>query len=99
MRAFFPQLNRRAILLLIFTLVILVLIYLPTLLTQINGGNDPFMDDVGEIQVSLNVWGTIHHTGSPLYTMLGNLAVLLLRTLGANPAVAPCLYAMAWGLM
>ncbi len=93
------EVNSRSILLLILTLALLVVIYLPTLLTQINGGDDPYMDDVGEIQVALNVWGTIHHTGYPLYTILGNLAVAGLKALGVNAATAPCLYAMAWGLI
>ncbi|MCC7452444.1 MAG: DUF2723 domain-containing protein [Anaerolineae bacterium] len=93
------EVNARSILLLILTLALLILIYLPTLLTQINGGDDPYMDDVGEIQVALNVWGTIHHTGYPLYTILGNLAVTGLKALGVNAATAPTLYAMAWGLI
>ncbi len=93
----FPR--RRAVILLVATLALLVVIYLPTLLTQINGGNDPYMDDVGEIQVALNVWGTIHHTGYPLYTILGNLAVMALRSIGVSPATAPVLYAMGWGLI
>jgi len=93
------EVNSRSILLLLLTLSLLILIYLPTLLTQINGGDDPYMDDVGEIQVALNVWGTIHHTGYPLYTILGNLAVIGLKALGVNAATAPCLYAMAWGLI
>src|SRR5947209_14224810 len=91
--------RRRRVLLLIGTLALLFVVYLPTLLTQINGGDDPYMDDVGEIQVALNVWGTIHHTGYPLFAILGNLAVAMLRVVGINPAVAPCLYAMGWGLV
>jgi hypothetical protein len=90
---------RRATILLVATLALLILIYLPTLLTQINGGDDPYMDDAGEIQVALNVWGTIHHTGYPLYTVLGNLTVMALRSMGVSPATAPSLYAMGWGLI
>jgi hypothetical protein len=91
--------THRAIFGLVVTLVLLIAIYFPTLLTQINGGNDPYMDDVGEIQVALNVWGTVHMTGYPLFTMLGNLSVSILRSLGVTPATAPALYSMAWGLL
>src|SRR5450432_61112 len=97
--------RRRATLLLAVTLLVLILIYLPTLLTQVTGGIEnnpsqaPYMDDVGEIQVALNVWGTVHQSGYPLYTILGNLTTLVLRGLGAAPAAAACLYAMGWGLI
>src|SRR5712691_11870384 len=97
--------RRRAALLLVATLALLILIYLPTLLTEVTGGvetngvQDPYMQDVGEIQVALNVWGTLHHTGYPLYTMLGNLATLALRSVGVDAATAPVLYSMAWGLI
>lgn len=90
---------------LIVTLLALVLIYRPTLLTQISGGRDadgkisPYMDDVGEIQVALNIWGTIHMTGYPLYAILGNLTVGVLRGVGVDAATAPALYAMLWGLL
>lgn len=53
-------------------ILILLGVYAPTLLTQPGGGLTAYMDDVGEIQVSLNVWGTIHHTGYPLFAILGN---------------------------
>ena len=38
-----------------------------------------YIKDVAEIQVALNVWGTIHHTGYPLFAILGNLFTLPLR--------------------
>jgi hypothetical protein len=80
-------------------LLLLILIYTPTLLTQPGSGENAYMDDVGEIQVALNVWGTIHHTGYPLYTILGNVAVSVLRSVGFSPATAPALYSLGWGLM
>ncbi|MBX3065359.1 MAG: DUF2723 domain-containing protein [Anaerolineae bacterium] len=95
----------RSYLILVGCLLVLNAVYLPTLLTQISGGRDaagnisPYMDDVGEIQVALNVWGTIHHTGYPLYTVLGNICVAVLRVLGLNPAAAPAIYALLWGLL
>lgn len=76
---------------------LLIAIYWPTALRQPGSGDDPFMDDVGEIQVALNLWGTIHHTGYPLYTILGNTAVTALRAFGSDPATAPVIYSAIWG--
>ncbi|MBN1200499.1 MAG: DUF2723 domain-containing protein [Anaerolineae bacterium] len=77
----------------------LLLVYATTLQTQINGSSNEYMIDVGEIQVALNVWGTIHHTGYPLFAILGNLFTLPFRTLGIEPAAAASLYATAWGVV
>lgn len=84
-------------------------IYAATLQRHISGsfaGNTPdlilkneYIKDVSEIQVALNVWGTIHHTGYPLYAILGNLFTLPLRALGLEPAEAASLYATAWGTL
>lgn len=96
--------RQRATVLLVVTLVILLTVYRSTLLTQISGGRDasgeisPYMDDVGEMQVALNVWGTIHHTGYPLFAILGNLITSVLRGIGMDAATAPAIYAMLWGL-
>ncbi len=78
-------------------LTALALMSLPTLLDQPAGGENPYMDDVGEAQVALNVWGTMHHTGYPLWTMLGNMTVSALRAVGVGAEVAPSLYGMLWG--
>ncbi len=56
-----------------------------------------YIKDVSEIQVALNVWGTIHHTGYPLFAILGNVFTLPLRAVGIEPAAAASLYALAWG--
>jgi hypothetical protein len=77
----------------------LLLAYAATLQTHINGSSNEYMLDVGEIQVALNVWGTIHHTGYPLYAILGNLFTIPFRLLGVEPAAAASLYATAWGLV
>lgn len=80
--------------------VALAAIYAATLQTGINGSSDEYMIDVGEIQVALNVWGTIHHTGYPLFAILGNLFTLPLRALDlVAPAGAASLYATAWGVV
>jgi len=61
-------------------------LYLSTLQTDVNGSGDPFMIDVGEIQGALATWGTLHPSGYPLYTILGNLIVRLVRVAGGTPA-------------
>ncbi|HVO43313.1 MAG TPA: DUF2723 domain-containing protein [Aggregatilineales bacterium] len=88
-----------AFLMLVGILILLAILYAPTFLTQINGSSDPYMIDVGEVQTALNVWGTIHATGYPLYVMLGSAGTAILRALGANPAVAPCLFSLVIGFL
>lgn len=88
----------------------LAIAYALTLQTQIAGSfneqfspesrlKNEYIKDVSEIQVALNVWGTIHHTGYPLFALLGNLFTLPLRLAGLEPAAAASLYALAWGLV
>ncbi|MEW6579004.1 MAG: DUF2723 domain-containing protein [Chloroflexota bacterium] len=90
-------------------LVVLALagLYAATLQTHISGSfsetspqnvlYNEYIKDVAEIQVALNLWGTIHHTGYPLFAILGNLFTLPLRALGVEPAAAASLVATAWG--
>ena len=83
-------------------------LYAATLQTHISGSfgetsaqnilYNEYIKDVAEIQVALNVWGTIHHTGYPLFAILGNLFTLPLRALGVEPATAASLVATAWGV-
>ncbi len=87
----------------------LLLLYAVTLQTHISGSfgetspqnilKNEYIKDVAEIQVALNAWGTIHHTGYPLFAIGGNLFTWPLRTLGLEPAAAASLYATAWGLL
>lgn len=77
-------------------LVVLLPIYLATLQTIPNGAEHYYMIDVGETQIVLNTWGTLHATGYPLYVMSGNLLVGLFRLLGVSPAVAPALVSLFW---
>lgn len=79
-------------------LIVLALFYGSTLQRDINGSGNKYMIDVGEIQVALNVWGTIHHTGYPLYTILGALLVGLFRVIGLNPALSASAVSMMFSL-
>lgn len=74
-------------------------LYLITAQSIPNGSSDPYMIDVGETQVALNVWGVLHLTGYPLYTMLGNLLVAIPQVFGASPALAASLVSAFWSLI
>ncbi|MBZ0309025.1 MAG: DUF2723 domain-containing protein, partial [Anaerolineae bacterium] len=81
--------------------VVLVIlgVYFSTLQTIPNGASDPYMIDVGETQVALNVWGTLHATGYPLYTILGNLLTPVPQLFSVNPAAAASLVSIFWSLL
>jgi hypothetical protein len=79
-------------------LAILLLIYSPTFLTQINGSSDVLMNDVGEVQIVLNTWGTMHSPGYPLFAILGNLFVSAIRAIGVAPVIAPTIFSLIFGL-
>lgn len=76
----------------------LLIFYLATLQIIPNGSDHYYMIDVGETQIVLNVWGTLHATGYPLYVITGNLLVVVLKFLGANPAAAPAIVSLIWGV-
>lgn len=84
----------------IFILILLLAVaYLPTLQTIPNGSSQLMMIDVGETQIVVNTWGTLHPTGYPLYVMVGNGLVSLLRVGGISAATAPALVSMLWGFL
>ena len=70
--------------------------YLSTLMWQINGSDSVYADDVGEYQVGLPLWGTVHPTGTPLYMLLGSPFVSMLRELGVAPAAGASLFSLLW---
>ena len=80
-------------------LAILLAAYLPTLQTIPNGSENYFMIDVGETQIVLNRWGTLHATGYPLYVMIGSGLVAFLRAFGIGAATAPAVVSLFWGLI
>lgn len=82
---------------LIFVLVGLGIIFLETLQTIPNGSSHYYMIDVGETQIVLNVWGTLHATGYPLYVILGNIITEIMTLFGMSPVVAPAIVSMFWG--
>ncbi len=81
------------------TLFVLLAIYVSTLQTDVNGHSHGYTLDTGEIQVALNVWGTIHYTGYPHYTILSSLVVSVCRVFNMNPAVAASFSSLLWSLL
>lgn len=80
-------------------LVLLLILYGVTLQTIPNGSSHYFMIDVGETQIVLNNWGTLHATGYPLYVIIGNLLTEVLVVLGVAPLTAPAIVSTIWGLL
>ncbi|NPV67633.1 MAG: DUF2723 domain-containing protein [Anaerolineae bacterium] len=77
----------------------LLIVYLPTVQPIPAGSGHYTMLDTGETQIVLNVWGTLHATGYPLYVMTGSALVAALRLAGVGPATAPALVSLLWGVL
>lgn len=78
---------------------VLLLIYSGTLQHDVNGSGHGCMIDVGEIQVALNLWGTIHYTGYPIFSILGALLTHVLRAVSLPPATAASAVSALWSLL
>jgi hypothetical protein len=78
--------------------IVLLAAYIPTLQTILNGSSRSYMIDVGETQIVLNKWGTLHATGYPLYVITGNVLTGIMRVVGIDPVVAASLVSLIWGL-
>lgn len=72
-------------------------VYLSTLQTDVSGSPSDYTLDTGEFQNGLALWGTLHHTGYPLYSILGSPFVTVARVLGATPAAGASLFSLVWG--
>ncbi len=83
----------------VLAVVILAALYLLTVQRDVNGSSHDYMIDVGEIQVALNLGGTIHYTGYPLFTMLSTVLTAVARSLGFAPAAAASLSALVWSVL
>jgi hypothetical protein len=78
---------------------VLLVIYMTTMQTIPNGSSHYFMIDVGETQIVLNEWGTLHATGYPVYVITGNILTELFILGGVAPLTAPALVSLFWGLL
>jgi hypothetical protein len=71
-------------------------LYLTTIQVDVSGSSDRYMKDVTEFQLVLNLWGTAHPTGYPLYALLGNIFTQAVRALGVSPAGSASLFSLVW---
>jgi hypothetical protein len=93
------QQRRRFLLGFVISILVLLPFYAITLQTIPNGSDEPPMIDVGETQVVLNVWGTLHATGYPLYVMSSAALVGVLKAIGGSAAAAPAVTSLLWGMV
>jgi hypothetical protein len=80
-------------------LLVLLIAYLSVLQTIPNGSEHYYMIDVGETQIVMNVWGTLHMTGYPLYILLTGTLVALLKGLGVSAVTAPAVTSLLYSLL
>ena len=80
-------------------LALLMIGYLATLQTIPNGSSQPFMVDVGEAQIVVNEWGSLHATGYPLYVISGNLLTTFAGWLGMGPFFSAAAVSTLWALL
>lgn len=86
-------------LILLMAAILSAALFATTLQTHINGSNDYYATDVGEIQNALPRWGTLHFTGYPQYSIIGSILVTLLRVVGVPPAAGASLVSLLWGIV
>ncbi len=73
-----------------------LLIFMSTLQLTINGSDNTYTIDVGEIQNALPRWGTLHFPGYPLYSLTGSIFVTFLQLFGIEPAIGASLLSALW---
>jgi hypothetical protein len=80
-------------------LAIVATVYLLTFQTDICSNPSEYVIDSGEYQIALSLWGTVHHTGAPTYSLLGAAFVSLLRLIGVAPAAGAALFSVVCALV
>ena len=75
-------------------LVIVAAVYLLSFQNDICSNPSEYVIDSGEYQIALSLWGTVHHTGAPTYSMLGAAFTSLLRLVGIAPAAGAALFSV-----
>ncbi len=77
-------------------ILVISVAYLPTLQTIPNGSSHIYVVDVGETQIVLNNWGTLHATGYPLFVMSGNLLTETFTAFGMSNITAAAVVSLVW---
>ncbi|HRE29245.1 MAG TPA: DUF2723 domain-containing protein, partial [Anaerolineales bacterium] len=80
------------------TLAVAVTLFAGTRMRTISGCPGEYCVDSGEFQVALALGGTVHHTGYPLYMLLGTPFVRMLALLGVAPAEGASWYSLLWAV-
>ena len=80
------------------TLAIVAVVYLLSFQTDICSNPSEYVIDSGEYQIALPLWGTVHHTGAPTYSLAGAAFVSLARLLGVPPAAGAALFSVVCAL-
>jgi len=80
------------------TAVVVACFYFSTLMWDINGSDLRYAVDIGEYQVAMSLWGTVHPTGTPLYMMLGSPVVTMLDYVGVAPTAGASLFSLFWAV-
>ncbi len=81
------------------TLAIVAVVYLLSFQTDICSNPSEYVIDSGEYQIALPLWGTVHHTGAPTYSLAGAAFVSLARLLGVAPAAGAALFSVVCALV
>src|SRR3972149_6080690 len=87
----------RSVAVFFFLALLAAAIYASTLMLTVSGSDSPYTADTGEFQVALAEWGTVHHTGYPLYMLLGSPFVAALRVAGVPPSAGAFVFFLVWG--
>ncbi len=72
--------------------------YLPTVMPDISANPNSYFTDVGNVQNALSLWGTLHSSGYPLFSLAGAVFVTVLRAIGVAPAAAASLFSTVWAI-
>jgi len=81
------------------TLAMVAGVYLLTFQTDISSNPSEYVIDSGEYQIALPLWGTVHFTGAPTYSLVGSVFVSLARLLGVPPAAGAALFSVVCALI
>jgi hypothetical protein len=81
------------------TLLIVATAYLLTFQNDICSNSSEYVIDSGEYQIALALWGTVHHTGAPTYSLVAATFVWLLRLAGIAPAAGAALFSVMCALV
>jgi hypothetical protein len=76
--------------------VVAAMLYGATLMVVVSGCSSEYCADVGEFQVALATWGTVHYTGYPLYMLLGSPFVAALRQIGVPASAGASAFSLVW---